>query len=280
MYRRCTGCPFEPIRLVVRAVIVPHVTDHAALFTRANTAIIDSLGPAPEDVDIPHVKRTSNTLAGRIDHTLLKPDATLAAIERLCGEAKEHGFASVCVNTRWVPTAVERLSGSGVMVCTVVGFPLGAMTRLAKAEEARITVAEGADEVDMVLDIGGLLSGDLAAVYDDILGVVGAVRPVPVKVILETSVLTDEQKAIACLIVARTGAAYVKTSTGFGGGGATVEDIALMRHMVGDRLGVKASGAVRTHRDAEKVLHAGADRIGTSSSIAIISGGDAGAAGY
>ena len=256
------------------------MTNHAELFTRANRAVIDSLGPAPENVDIPHVKRTSATLAGRIDHTLLKPDAAMAAIQTLCDEAREHGFASVCVNTRWVPTAAERLAGSGVMVCTVVGFPLGAMTRLAKAEEARITVAEGADEVDMVIDIGGLLSGDLAAVYDDILGVVGAARPVPVKVILETSLLTDEQKAIACLIAARTGAAYVKTCTGFGGGGATPEDIALMRHMVGDRLGVKASGAVRNHRDAEKVLHAGADRIGASASVAIISGSDAGARGY
>lgn len=256
------------------------MTDHAELFIRANTAAIDSLGPAPDNVDIPYALRTAKTLAGRIDHTLLKPDATLSAVETLCDEAREHGFASVCVNSRWVPTAVERLSGSGVMVCTVVGFPLGAMTRLAKAEEARITVVEGADEVDMVLDIGGLLSGDLAAVYDDILGVVGAARPVPVKVILETSMLTDEQKAIACLIAARTGAAYVKTSTGSGGGGATVEDIALMRHMVGDRLGVKASGGVRTHRDAEKVLHAGADRIGASSSIAIIGGGDAGASNY
>ena len=280
MYRRCTERPFEPIRLVVRTVIVPHVTDHAELFTRATTAVVDSLGPAPDDVDIPAVKRTSKTLAGRIDHTLLKPDATLSAIATLCDEAREHGFASVCVNTRWVPTAVERLAGSDAMVCTVVGFPLGATTRLAKAQEARITVAEGADEVDMVLDIGGLLSGDLAAVYDDILGVVGAARPVPVKVILETSMLTDEQKAIACLIAARTGAAYVKTSTGFGGGGATVEDIALMRHMVGDRLGVKASGGVRNHRDAQKLLHAGADRIGASSSIAIISGGDAGASSY
>ena len=256
------------------------MTNHAELFTRANRAVIDSLGPAPENVDIPHVKRTSATLAGRIDHTLLKPDATMAAIETLCDEAREHGFASVCVNTRWVPTAAERLAGSDAMVCTVVGFPLGAMTRLAKAEEARITVAEGADEVDMVIDIGGLLSGDLAAVYDDILGVVGAARPVPVKVILETSLLTDEQKAIACVIAARTGAAYVKTCTGFGGGGATPEDIALMRHMVGDRLGIKASGAVRNHRDAEKLLHAGADRIGASSSIAIISGDDAGAGGY
>ena len=256
------------------------MTDHAELFHRANDAVTAALGLAPDDVDIPKVKRDSKTLAGRIDHTLLKAEATQADIEALCAEAMENGFASVCVNTRWVPTAAERLAGSGVMVCTVVGFPLGAMTRLAKAEEARITVAEGADEVDMVLDIGGLLSGDLAAVYDDILGVVGAARPAPVKVILETSMLTDEQKAIACLIAARTGAAYVKTSTGFGGGGATPEDIALMRHMVGDRLGVKASGAVRNHRDAEKVLHAGADRIGASASIAIIGGTDAGAGGY
>lgn len=256
------------------------MTNHADLFHRANAAVSAALGAPSDEVDIPHALRTSKTLAGRIDHTLLKADATLAAIETLCDEAKEHGFASVCVNTRWVPTAAERLVDSGVMVCTVVGFPLGAMTRLAKAEEARITVAEGADEVDMVLDIGGLLSGDLAAVYDDILGVVGAARPVPVKVILETSMLNDEQKAIACLIAARTGAAYVKTSTGFGGGGATPEDIALMRHMVGDRLGVKASGAVRNHRDAEKVLHAGADRIGASASIAIVNGGDAGSGGY
>lgn len=254
--------------------------DHTELFARANAAVTQSLGPAPDDVEIPAVLRTSKTLAGRIDHTLLKADATLGAIEKLCDEAAEHGFASVCVNTRWVPTAAERLADSRVMVCTVVGFPLGAMTRLAKAEEARITVAEGADEVDMVLDIGGLLSGDLAAVYDDILGVVAAARPVPVKVILETSMLTDEQKAIACLIAARTGAAYVKTSTGFGGGGATVEDVTLMRHMVGDKLGVKASGAVRNHRDAEKVLHAGADRIGASASIAIVTGADAGSGGY
>jgi deoxyribose-phosphate aldolase len=132
----------------------------------------------------------------------------------------------------------------------------------------------------MVLDIGGLLSGDLAAVYDDMLGVVSAARPVPVKVILETSMLDDEQKAIACLIALRTGAAYVKTSTGFGGGGATPADIALMRAMVGNRLGVKASGAVRTRKDADAVLSAGADRIGASASIAIVTGADSGAGGY
>lgn len=252
-----------------------HAPDYPALFERANEAVTAALGPAPDAVDIPAALRGSDTLAGRIDHTLLKADATLAAIQALCDEARAHRFASVCVNSRWVPTAAEQLAGSGVMVCTVVGFPLGAMTRLAKAEEARIAVAEGAEEVDMVLDIGGLLSGDLAAVYDDMLGVVGAARPAPVKVILETSMLTDEQKAIGCLIALRTGAAYVKTSTGFGGGGANAHDVALMRAMVGDRLGVKASGAVRTRRDAEAMIEAGADRIGASASVAIAAGGPA-----
>ncbi len=257
-----------------------YVADYSALFNRANAAVTAALGTAPDEVDVPEVLRTSDTLAGRIDHTLLKADATLSAIETLCAEAKEHRFASVCVNTRWVPTAAEVLAGSGVMVCTVVGFPLGAMTRLAKAEEARITVAEGADEVDMVLDVGGLLSGDLAAVYDDMLGVVAAARPVPVKVILETSMLDDDQKAIACLIALRSGAAYVKTSTGFGGGGANAHDIALMRAMVGDRLGVKASGAVRSRQDAHAMIKAGADRIGASASVSIVAGRDAGEGGY
>ena len=257
-----------------------YVADYSALFNRANEAVTAALGPIPDGVEAVPALRTSDTLAGRIDHTLLKPDATLAAIETLCAEALDHRFASVCVNTRWVPAAAERLAGSTVMVCTVVGFPLGAMTRLAKAEEARITVAEGADEVDMVLDIGGLRSGDLAAVYDDILGVVAAARPAPVKVILETSLLDDDHKAIACLITARTGAAYVKTSTGFGGGGANAHDIALMRAMVGEALGVKASGAVRTRADARAMLKAGADRIGASSSVAIVTGGTGEEGGY
>jgi deoxyribose-phosphate aldolase len=257
-----------------------YLPDYTVLFNRANEAVTAALGPVPDGVDIPEAVRTSESMAGRIDHTLLKADATLAAVETLCDEAIQHRFASVCVNTRWVPTAAERLSGSPVMVCTVVGFPLGAMTRLAKAEEARITVAEGADEVDMVLDIGGLLSGDLAAVYDDILGVVAAARPAPVKVILETALLDDEQKAVACLIAARTGAAYVKTSTGFGGGGANAHDIGLMRAMVGDALGVKASGAVRSRQDARAMLKAGADRIGASSSVAIVAGTEDGEGGY
>ncbi len=257
-----------------------YAPDYSPLLHRANAAVCTALGPEPDGVDTPTALRTAEDLAGRIDHTLLKADATLPAIERLCAEAVSHGFASVCVNTRWVPTAAERLAGSSVMVCTVVGFPLGAMTRLAKAEEARITVAEGAAEVDMVIDIGGLLSGDIAAVYDDILGVVGAARPAPVKVILETSMLDDEHKAIGCLLAARAGSAYVKTSTGFGGGGATVSDIALMRAMVGNTLGVKASGAVRTREDARAMLKAGADRIGASSSVAIVTGTEGAAGDY
>lgn len=257
-----------------------YVADYSSLFNRANEAVTAALGPIPDGIEVAEALRTADTIAGRIDHTLLKADATLTAIDTLCREAVDHKFASVCVNTRWVPTAAERLAGTGVMVCTVVGFPLGAMTRLAKAEEARITVAEGADEVDMVIDIGGLLSGDLAAVYDDILGVVAAARPAPVKVILETSMLDDDQKAIGCLIAARTGAAYVKTSTGFGGGGANAHDIGLMRAMVGDALGVKASGAVRTREDARMMLKAGADRIGASSSVAIVTGGAGHEGGY
>lgn len=256
------------------------MTDYSELIGRAERAVTGALGPAPADVDVPDVLRASDTLAGRIDHTLLKADATAEAITTLCDEAHEYGFASVCVNTRWVPLAAERLAQSDVMVCTVVGFPLGAMTRRAKAEECRITVAEGADEVDMVIDIGGLLSGDLGGVYEDMRGVVDAARPVPVKVILETCLLDDEQKAVACLIALRTGAAYVKTSTGFGGGGATAADVALMRAVVGDNLGVKASGAIRTPGDAHTMLAAGADRVGASASVAIATGVDAGVGDY
>ena len=247
------------------------MTDHSSLIAAAQQQVDDALGPAAGPVDRPRAKRDGSSLANRIDHTLLHADATQAEIDELCDEAKRYGFASVCVNTRWVPTAADALTGSDVMVCTVVGFPLGAMTRLAKAEEARITVAEGAQEVDMVMDIGGLLSGDLAGVYEDIRGVVDAAG-VPVKVILETCLLTDEQKAIACLLAARAGAAYVKTSTGFSDAGATEDDIALMRACVGDDLGVKASGGIHTRAEAEAMLAAGADRIGASASIAIADG--------
>jgi deoxyribose-phosphate aldolase len=256
------------------------MTDFTELRAHAEEIVTAALGPAPEHVVVPGVLRTSDDLAGRIDHTLLRADATASAIAALCDEAEQHGFASVCVNTRWVATAAEHLSGAKPLVCTVVGFPLGAMTRRAKAAEARFAVSEGATEVDMVLDIGGLLSGDLVGVYQDMLGVAEAARPVPVKVILETCLLSDEQKAVACMIALRTGVAYVKTSTGFGGGGATEADVALMRAMVGNILGVKASGGIRSTRDAEMMLAAGADRIGASASIAIATGAAANASGY
>lgn len=223
--------------------------------------------------------RTADTLAGRIDHTILAANATRNAVLRVCAEAREHHFASVCVNSRWVPLVAQELRGSDVLVCSVVGFPLGAMAAQAKAEEARIAVAAGAQEIDMVADIGGLRDGDLPAVEADIRGVVEAAG-VPVKVIIETCLLTDEEKAIACVLAMRAGAAYVKTSTGFSTGGATVEDIALMRAVVGDALGVKASGGIRDRATAEAMLAAGADRIGASASVAIVTDEAAGASGY
>lgn len=246
--------------------------DHGELISRASDIVDQALGPQAADIDVPAALRRSDTIAGRIDHTLLKADATSAAVEKLCTEAREHGFASVCVNGRWVSLASRLLKGTDVMVCTVVGFPLGATTRRAKTEEARIAVSEGATEIDMVMDVGGLLSGDLPGVYQDIAGVVAGSRPAPVKVILETCLLDDEQKAIGCLIALRAGAAYVKTSTGFGCGGATTNDVALMRAVVGDRLGVKASGGIRSREDADAMIAAGADRVGASASVAIVAG--------
>jgi deoxyribose-phosphate aldolase len=212
-------------------------------------------------------------LARLIDHTLLKADATADDIKKLCDEARKYCFASVCVNSVNVPRARAYLEGSGVMVCAVVGFPLGAMAPTAKAFEAREAVRAGADEIDMVINLGALKSRDYALVEDDIRKVVQASRPAKVKVILETGALTPEEKVIAITLSKISGAAFVKTSTGFGPGGATVEDVTLMRRLVGSELGVKASGGVRTHEDAEKMRLAGADRIGASASVAIVAGG-------
>ncbi|HLU68812.1 MAG TPA: deoxyribose-phosphate aldolase [Kofleriaceae bacterium] len=221
-------------------------------------------------------------LARMIDHTLLKPDATREDVVKLCEEAKAHHFASVCVNTTWVPLCRTLLGGSGVMVCAVVGFPLGAMAPTAKAYEAREAVRQGAQEIDMVLNIGALKSRDYETVFEDICRVVKAAGKAGVKVILETGQLTDEEKIIACSLSKLAGAAFVKTSTGFGKGGATVEDVALMRRVVGADMGVKASGGVRTQEDALRMRQAGANRIGASASVAIVSGGDkkAAAGGY
>lgn len=235
----------------------------------AQSRVVDALGSESAEADRPAALRDSEALAGRIDHTLLRADATQAEIERICAEAVQYGFASVCVNSRWVPFVAERLADAAPLTCSVVGFPLGAMSARAKADETAIAIDEGADEIDMVIDLGALKSGDLAAVYQDMRGVVVAAAGRPVKVIIETCLLDDEQKAVACLLAVRAGAAYVKTSTGFSTGGATVDDVRLMRGVVGDALGVKASGGVRTRNDADAMIAAGADRIGASASIAI-----------
>jgi len=215
-----------------------------------------------------------------IDHTLLKPEATAALIDQLCAEAKEHDFASVCVNPYWVKRSADLLAGTDVKVCTVIGFPLGASTPEVKAAETRDAIANGAAEVDMVLNVGALKSGDLEAVKRDVAAVKQAAGSVLLKVILETGLLTDEEKVTACKLCVEAGADYVKTSTGFGPGGATVEDIALMRKAVGPDIGVKASGGVRDGEAAAAMIAAGATRIGTSSGVSIVTGAKTTGSGY
>ncbi|MBC7084277.1 MAG: deoxyribose-phosphate aldolase [Firmicutes bacterium] len=212
-------------------------------------------------------------VAAMIDHTLLKPDATRDQIVKLCEEAKQYGFASVCVNPANVSLAASLLKGTPVKVCTVIGFPLGATTPTAKAIETRDAIANGATEVDMVINVGALKSGDYDLVKRDIEAVVEAARgKAIVKVILETALLTDEEKVKACLLAKMAGADFVKTSTGFGPGGATVEDVRLMRKVVGTDMGVKASGGIRNLESARKMIEAGASRIGASASVAIVKG--------
>ncbi len=210
------------------------------------------------------------SIAKYIDHTLLAADATESSIEKLCEEAKEYHFASVCVNSTWVKKAAELLKGSGVHVCTVVGFPLGAMETKAKAFEAEHAVECGADEVDMVINIGYLKSGMTQEVLDDIKAVRKATVGKILKVIIETCLLTDDEKKEACRLSEEAGADFVKTSTGFSKGGATVADVSLMKAVVGDRLGVKASGGVRDYKTAKAMIEAGATRIGASAGIAIV----------
>ena len=217
---------------------------------------------------------TPAEIAAMIDHTILKADATKEEVLQICREAKQYQFATVCVNAGWVAAAAEELKGSGVGITTVVGFPLGATTTASKAAEAKFAIEDGATEVDMVLNIGLLKSGDLEGVQRDVEGVAAAVKgQALLKVILETGLLTDEEKVTACGICKKAGADFVKTSTGFGKGGATVEDIALMRRTVGPGLGVKASGGVRDRETALQMIAAGATRIGASSGIAIVTGG-------
>ncbi|AKO94192.1 MULTISPECIES: deoxyribose-phosphate aldolase [Priestia] len=214
----------------------------------------------------------SKEIAKMIDHTLLKADAKKEEIEKLCEEAKEHHFASVCVNPTWVSLSSSLLEGTDVKVCTVIGFPLGANTPEVKAFEAQNAISNGATEVDMVINIGALKDGNDQEVKRDIQAVVEASKGVLVKVIIETCLLTEDEKIRACKLAVEAGADYVKTSTGFSTGGATVEDVALMRKTVGPDVGVKASGGVRNAEGAKAVIEAGATRIGASSGIAIVNG--------
>ena len=209
-------------------------------------------------------------LAKTIDHTLLKPDATAAQIIKICDEAKQYGFASVCVNPSRIALVAEQLKGTDVTPCCVVGFPLGAIPSESKAAEAAVAVKNGAREVDMVINIGAAKDGDWALVESDIAAVKAACGAAKLKVIIETCLLTDEEKVQACQAAVRAKADFVKTSTGFSMGGATVADVALMRKTVGPEMGVKASGGVHNRAEAEAMIAAGATRIGASSGIAIV----------
>jgi deoxyribose-phosphate aldolase len=220
----------------------------------------------PASLDLP--------MASYIDHTLLKADATPDQIDTLCQEAREHSFASVCVNPLYVARCVQLLAGSSVQVCAVVGFPLGATTTEVKVFEARQAIHNGAREIDMVQAVGHLKAGDYAAVFDDIRRVVTVCHSnnALCKVIIETALLNDEEKVAACLLAIQAGADFVKTSTGFAASGATAQDVALMRRVAGSTAGVKASGGVRTRRDAQALFAAGATRIGASASVQIVTG--------
>ena len=209
-------------------------------------------------------------IASYIDHTMLKADADENTIRRYCREAREQGFRSVCVNSYRTALVHEELEGSNVLTCTVVGFPLGAMSMEAKAFEAKKAVMDGASEIDMVINIGALKDKDYDTVRNDIKGVVEASKPAILKVIIETCLLTDEEKVKACELSVEAGAAFVKTSTGFSTGGATIDDIKLMRRTVGNRAQVKASGGIRTREDAEALISAGADRIGAGNGMLLL----------
>lgn len=242
---------------------VAHCSDKVDRIVLAGASRITSpLGTVPQDINI----------ARLIDHTLLKPDASQDQIAQLCYEARTHHFASVCINPANVRLCAQLLKGSDVKVCTVVGFPLGATTTGAKAYETQQAIRDGATEIDMVINVGALKSRDYRAVYEDIATVVSTTHAANalVKVIIEAALLTDEEKVIACQLSKAAGADFVKTSTGFGPGGATVEDVALMRRVVGPALGVKAAGGVRNYADAQAMVAAGATRLGASAGVAIV----------
>ena len=227
---------------------------------------------APTDPDAINACLLAPQIARLIDHTVLKPETTESDIRTLCAEAREHCFASVCVSPAWVPLAAEELVGASSVVCTVIGFPHGAQRTPVKAFETEVAVHDGASEIDMVIGIGRIKSRLYDEVEDDIRSVVTAAQDHTVKVILETALLTDEEKVIACVLAQNAGADFVKTSTGFASHGARPDDVALMRRVVGDRMGVKASGGIRSADDAYEMVEHGATRLGASAGVAILKG--------
>ncbi|RLD38550.1 MAG: deoxyribose-phosphate aldolase [Bacteroidetes bacterium] len=254
----------ELIEKITREILAKLEKSGASL--KSNTAVQNSSAATISTQDV----------ASIIDHTLLKPGATEKQFEQLCKEALEYKFMSVCVNSSWVPYVAKKVRGSSVKVCSVVGFPLGEMDTRSKAFETRNAIANGAHEIDMVINTSALKSGNLKLVEEDIRAIKRACRSTTVlKVIIETSLLTDAEKVIACEISKKVGADFVKTSTGFTGAGATVEDVALMRRVVGPKMGVKASGGIRDYKTAVAMIRAGASRIGAGGSVAIVSGNTA-----
>ena len=253
------------------------------LIEKITKEILSKLGKMNTDEDLSKEKKsekntsseiiTAQELASYIDHTLLKPGATKEQFKQLCEEAVQYKFKSVCVNSSWVPFVAKKLRGTSVKVCSVIGFPLGEMDTRSKAFEARNAIANGAHELDMVINIGALKSGNLKLVEEDIRAIKRACRSTTLlKAIIETSLLTEAEKILACEIAKKAGADFVKTSTGFTGSGATVEDITLMRRVVGPKMGVKASGGIRDYKTAVAMIRAGATRIGAGGSVAIITG--------
>ena len=237
--------------------------------TNEKSAVEKVHGPSSEH------KMTASELAGYIDHTLLKPEAVIPQFEQLCNEAVKYKFKSVCVNSSWIPFVAKKLRGTGIKICSVIGFPLGEMDTRSKAFEARNAVGNGADELDMVINVGALKSGNLKLVEEDIRAIKRACRNTTIlKVILETGLLTDEEKIIACEISRKAGADFVKTSTGFSGSGATIHDVALMRRIVGPAMGVKASGGIRNFDQAVALISAGANRLGCGASVDVITGAE------
>jgi deoxyribose-phosphate aldolase len=271
---RVNRAPAQPARgegLNLPDQVCPGCVQRCVQTCRKNTKEIIDAGAARISAS-ERLTKIDPAVAALIDHTILKPEATRADVVKVCREARQYGFASVCVNPYWVPLVKTELAGTRVLVCTVVGFPLGATSTESKVAETAAALRSGAQEIDMVINIGALRSGELEAVKTDIRQVVKVAHDARaiVKVILETALLDDNQKVVACSLAKLAGADFVKTSTGFGPSGATAHDVALMRQVVGPEMGVKAAGGIRTLDDLRKMAEAGASRIGASASVKIV----------